>query len=646
MKKILSAIVVAVVLVGSLTGCEKYLDVNNNVDAPDYVEAGLYLPGVLSAYQGFYWDIRALGPLTQMMGTSGYTSFASNYYSASSDAGGEMWRMTYWLQGMNLENMINQAIDDEAWTLAGIGYAIKAFSWDCITKYHVDLPMKQAYEPGRLSHDYDYQKDIMPQVREWALTAIEYLGKEDNFEYGSYLTAGDLVYHGDKDKWLKFAHSVIVSNLAALTNKSDFVASYADDLISHAQQAISSNSENFVVERMTASSTDPQFSAYYNFWGTYRGNLTNTYWQSDYIVQIMTGTVPQYDKSTGDKVDDLDPAGQPVNRFYPWKPAENQIICDTTKATGHYDPRVAAKLSSADYGNYDKMDDLDAIKSWHYYGSSFTGAAGPVGTAPNLYGFRNATPSTAVEGHGRWLFRDDAPYVIMNAAEIQFELAEAYWKKGDKAKALAAFKKGVELDVEFTGNYLNPGAPKETGKDDAGNPIYAQGGALPGGSGLTKAAYKTLGDEYLAGPYVAGITESTLTLSHIMMQKYVALWPWGALEAWTDLRKYHFDISYGGDYPKLGDGWTQTSINFKFDDDATKVYKGFYLAPSDVENRRGSYNADNQGSPCYRVRPRYNSEYMWNKGSLEALVPISGNAENYHCSIPWFAYPGEVPSSL
>ena len=54
----------------AFSGCQKYLDVNDNVDAPDKIEAYLYLSGIQSAYQGFYWDIRALGPLTQMMGTS------------------------------------------------------------------------------------------------------------------------------------------------------------------------------------------------------------------------------------------------------------------------------------------------------------------------------------------------------------------------------------------------------------------------------------------------------------------------------------------------------------------------------------------------------------------------------------------------
>ena len=105
MKKFTIALLSLAVMAG-MTGCDKYLDVNKNEDAPDYVEAHLYLAGILSAYQGCYWDIRALGPLTQMMGTSSYTNFAANYYSQGSDAAGEMWRMNYWLQGMNLENMI------------------------------------------------------------------------------------------------------------------------------------------------------------------------------------------------------------------------------------------------------------------------------------------------------------------------------------------------------------------------------------------------------------------------------------------------------------------------------------------------------------------------------------------------------------
>ena len=637
MKKIITSILLISCL--AFSSCEKYLDVNKNVDAPDQIEAGLYLPGILSAYQGFYWDIRALGPLSQMMGTSSYSNFAQNYYTEGNDAGGEIWRTVYWLQGMNLENMINQSIEEEMWTLAGIGYAIKAFSWDALTKYHGEAPMNQAYEPGRLSHDYDYQPEIMSKVREWAETAIEYLQKEDETNYGTYLTKGDLAYHGDKTKWIKFAHSVIVCDLAALTNKKDFNEKYAQDLLKHASMAIDDNASNFTVERL-GGGADAQFSTYNNFWGTARQNLTNVYWQSDFIVEIMTGTVPQYDEATGDKID-----AEAQSKRAPWELNPKQIICDTTKAAGHYDPRAAAKLSTVDGATYDKMTDKEAIKDWVYFGSGFTGAAGPVGTAPNIFGFRNVTPTVAVEGQGRWLFRDDAPYILLTASEIQFEVAETYWKLGDKAKALEAFRKGVAMDMEFTGNYLNPGAPKETGEDEEGNKTYAVGGSLPGGSLIAKATYNELASEYLAGPYVNGLSESDLTLSHIMMQKYVALWPWGALEAWTDLRKYNYDIQYTGEYPSKGNGWEQGQVNQKWDSDPTKVYKGFYLAPAQVENRKSAYNTKNNGAPCYRVRPRYNSEYMWNKNSLAALKPIAGDADDYQCSPTWFAYPGDYPAS-
>ncbi|MBW7840478.1 MAG: SusD/RagB family nutrient-binding outer membrane lipoprotein, partial [Chitinophagaceae bacterium] len=141
MKKLFLYFIAAGLLTGM--GCKKFLDVNKNVDAPDHVDAYLYLANIEQQYQGIYWDIRAIGPLTQMMGTSSYSNFANNYYNAGSDAGGEIWRMVYWNQGMNLENLINQSEAAGNWTLAGIGYAIKAFSWDLMTKVHGELPMKE-----------------------------------------------------------------------------------------------------------------------------------------------------------------------------------------------------------------------------------------------------------------------------------------------------------------------------------------------------------------------------------------------------------------------------------------------------------------------------------------------------------------------
>ncbi len=621
-------LLVATVLVMT-TSCEKYLDVNQNIDAPAYVDGYLYLAGIEQQFQGLYWDVRVAAPLTQMMGTAYYTSFAGHYYSLSSDAGGELWRMAYWNQGMNLENLINQSIEAENWTLAGIGLAIKAFTWDQLTKYHGELILKDAFVPGLLSHRYDYQDTVYQAVRNWAYKAIEYLEMPDNSQYGTKISANDYIYGGNRDKWIKFAYGVIVRNLASLSNKSDFNTLYAQELITAAGKSFASADDDAAVTVGGGGGSAAQ-SAYNNFWGVWRGNLAYksgstdySYWQHDYAVQVFTGTVPRYDESTGNKY--------PVsgNTYYPYELAAKQIICDTiVTSPGHYDPRVAVKLATTDDPTYDNMDVASSIKKRKYYGGAFTGRTGPIGTAAYIYG-RNAYGDVANDGKGRWIYRDDAPYILMTYAELKFCLAEAYWKLGMKNDAFEAFKAGVAGDMSFTAKYIYPGSK----------------GQAAGGDKITKATFNTLATEYLAGPYVNNLNLADFSLSHIMMQKWISLYPWGALEAWVDMRKYHYDINYTGDYPSSGNGWDLSTVYNKWDSDQTKVYKGFYLQPANVLNRRVAYNVDNQGSPCYRIRPRYNSEYMWNKPSLETLKPISGMAANYQCSIPWFAYPGDMPTN-
>ena len=103
------------------------------------------------------------------------SNYGNHYYPQSSDTGALIWRTVYWDQGMNLENLINQAIKAEHWHLAGIGYAIKAYSWDMLTKVYGELPLKQAFDNERVQFDYDSQADIYDAVRGWARKAIEYL---------------------------------------------------------------------------------------------------------------------------------------------------------------------------------------------------------------------------------------------------------------------------------------------------------------------------------------------------------------------------------------------------------------------------------------------------------------------------------------
>ena len=632
MKKIFAGIMMLAAV--AFTSCQEWLDVNKNIDTPDYVEATLYLSGIQQSMQGLYWDIRATGPITQYMGTDSYTTFAAHRYTTGSDAGGEMWRMVYWNMGMNLENFINQSVEAEHWTLAGIGYAMKAFAWDAMTKYHGDLPLDDAFVEGLLEHDYDYQDYIYEKVKEWADTAIEYLTMEDSYPYGAKLTLNDWIYGGDKDKWIKFCYAVKIRQLSSLVQKPNFNTELALELVSYADKTFQSPADDATLS-VEGGGQDAPASGYNNFWCPRRGNLSSSYWQHRYPVQVMTGTVPAYDEN-GNKIlvenhNDVDPR-------YKYVLAEKQIITDTNvMAEGHYDPRAVVKLATTSDPLFENTENLDVIKRHEFYGGGLTGRASDVAgiNAPYFYGREVTTNSSILDGIGRWIYREDAPYIMMTSAEVKFCIAEAYFRMGDKANALTWWKAAIADDMEFTAKYIYTGKAADNAN------------SVSGGDKISKAVFNKAAAEYLAGPFVEGVTVDDLTLSHIMMQKFVALFPWGANETWVDQRKVFYDVNYTGDYPYNGNGWNRTQVDYKNDNDPTKVYQGFYLYPARVEGYKSSYSStwNLEGAPCFRVPPRFNSEYMWNKPSLRQLKPISGMTPYYQCSIPWFCYPNGYPET-
>jgi hypothetical protein len=94
-----------------------------------------------------------------------------------------------------------------------------------------------------------------------------------------------------------------------------------------------------------------------------------------------------------------------------------------------------------------------------------------------------------------------------------------------------------------------------------------------------------------------------------MSQKYIALWGWGWVETWVDLRRYHYNVDLD---PKTG----------------LPVYSSFMFP--------ATFAVDNNGKPVQRVRPRYNSEYVWNILALEKVGALN---PDYHTYEMWFSQP-------
>jgi len=100
----------------------------------------------------------------------------------------------------------------------------------------------------------------------------------------------------------------------------------------------------------------------------------------------------------------------------------------------------------------------------------------------------------------------------------------------------------------------------------------------------------------------------SLTRSHIMSQKVIAQFGWGHNELWLDMRRYDYtDVD-----PVSG----------------IQVFRGL-AAPTTLY-------VDNGGQIVQRIRPRFNSEYVWNRPGLEA---IGGLAVDYHTKAMWITQP-------
>lgn len=211
----------------------------------------------------------------------------------------------------------------------------------------------------------------------------------------------------------------------------------------------------------------------------------------------------------------------------------------------------------------------------------------------NLYGdslTTNPGTNNFAAPPGKYLFQNKVVMPVMTYSEIQFMKAEAALRRGDPGTAYTAYLAGINGHFDFINRTS-----------------YPRGNAVLFSQVPISTAERTA---YLASGNVKQ-SAAALRLEDIMQQKFISMWGWGWVETWVDLRKYHYtDI----------DPLT-----------ARKVYSGM-VVPG--EPGAAALFGDNGGLRVQRVRPRYNSEYVWN-----IYLPAAANLSNYHVLENWFSKP-------
>jgi hypothetical protein len=516
MNKIGAALVVVFATLS--VGCNDFLDVNTNPNAPEIVSANLYLPPMLHwLVTGPQFDGRFVGRYTQQWTLPGNSlgTWDRMGYDPSTDNGAQMWRDVYWSFGQNLVDMNTKAQAEERWDLLGVGLLLKAWGWQELTDLHGEIIVKEAVDPSKFAFNYDTQEFAYQETRRLLDSAIVLLSRTDGAVDAAYLARGDKIYNGNRAQWLKLAHGMLALHLNHYTNKASYNAAA---VIAAVDKSLASNSDDALLLYTGIANDDT------NFWGRTRNNIT-AYRQTQFVVDLMDGT-----------------------------------------AFGVVDPRMSRILAVSPDGEYRGLD-INVVGF---------GALSAAQQPQNFFGYAG---TGGVGQPGRYLFNDKGRMPFMTYAQLQFVKAEAALRSGNQAVALTAYQNGISSHIDFV-NARNG----ETGA------------TIPPITAAEKAAF------------IAEVTPATLTLSHVMSQKYIAQWAWGHNELWMDMRRYHYtDLD-----PVSG----------------TLVFRGF-TPPATLY-------PDNGGKVVQRIRPRYNSEYVWN---IPALTTIGGLAPDYHTKPLWITQP-------
>jgi len=539
MKKIIYSVFILALMLFT-TGCTKWLDVNRNPNGPEKVTAYLYLASMQQNLAlATQWDARMLNYYTQ-----NFAYYSTNYvYDLQGTAAwtsdmAEMWRTVYWKLGINLSDMISISEAEQRWDLAGIGYVLRAWGWQDLTDMHGPIVLKEAYQPGLNTFNYDNEQDVYEEVVALLNKAIENLNRTDGSVSAAFAGKGDQIYKGDRIKWKKLAYGLLAINMSHLSNKSALYK--ADKVISYVDSSFVGNIDNALISFSGSVSADA------SFFGPLRNNFVGAR-PSKFLVSLLDGTV-----------------------------------------FGAVDPRMKVMLPPS-------KNLLEKVA-----GASYIGVEPGKGYTPitendrplNFYGISGvATPVTGTIG--TYLFTNNIKWPLMTYSQLQFIKAEAAFRKGDKAKALTSYSLGVSNALDFTGGYAGANSYTTIVGTPAVTTNYSVTTAI---SSTEKATYTNA---------VVPTDATALTMSKILCQKYIHMWVWAPYETWTDFRRFHYTDTFTGE--------------------STQVFAGYTLP---------ALASENNGKLIYRIRPRYNSEYVWNSAALKI---IGGLELDYHTKPIWFS---------
>jgi hypothetical protein len=191
-----------------LSGCKKFLDVNENPNNPVTASPTLLLPTVEAAlgqlvgnnYQIYgniwaeYW--------TQSPSSSQYRSI--DQYNVTNSAFDRPWLITYRNALQNAETIINSNTPNGE-RIKGMAYILKAYTYQITTDAYGDIPLTEAVKASQFgSPKYDAQALVYDSIYNYIDLGVASLNVPNATSPGEQ----DMLFQGDVAKWIAFANTL------------------------------------------------------------------------------------------------------------------------------------------------------------------------------------------------------------------------------------------------------------------------------------------------------------------------------------------------------------------------------------------------------------------------------------------------------
>ncbi len=503
--KLIALCIVAFVV--TVSGCKKFLDVNENENDPTKVPVSILLTGAqlqLGHVLGFGNDIfNSLGDgITVYMHQQTTREEADNYDVKGNDGIIETpWAKFHSLIA-DLDVIIKQGAEEERFKYVGIAKITKAFAFSQMVDLWGDIPFTEynKFKEGISQPAFDDDAAIYPQL--FAMIDEGVADINNPAVNSSVPGTDDVIYSGNMTRWIKAANTIKLK-MYTQVRKVQNVSTQVAALLATPANLINSRDEMFVVPFGTALLTD-RHPGFYDYVATQR-----TQHVSPWFYEILKGINPIY-------------SGNPDPRmpYYIY----NQIKANgNTPATTEYRDGAFVSIYFGSIGPNRNASQQNGISLFGIY---------PVG---GRYDDGNGGVASASSGTGA------APQRMITYADrlyLEAELVNAGVIPGDArdlfSKAMAA--SFAQVDYVIT-QYVKP---TQTGIPQ-----------LMGANGTSPTAAVTTYMNNVLALYDAGNTATKL--EHIMTQKWLSS-VGSSNDQYTDYRRTGYPILFDPQNPAHAPG--------------------------------------------------------------------------------------------